>query len=260
MSTWQHHTAPADLMTSHPWCEFPLPPNPHVLQWRLWKTFKYSDHHRFKKPVCDPTWDKCEFASHFIHSYLLLALTGIFLGYLLMCLPAHAKITYLVFLVFTPTNKPTISVSSDEPGQHSLVWVNKTKDLTFPCGAPVSVVMVGDTYLIYHSMIYHWKRTQPLWSLRCSPFSVTTFALWNADGKSINRAHTYVFVLVQMIVYYMHYVLFLLVGPVFSCMSLRTPFSHNNHLKPVVVTFLKQELLMMASRLWEHTSSLHPNS
>lgn len=173
-------------------------------------------------------WDKCEFASHFIHSYLLLALIGIFPGYLLMCLPAHAKITYLVFLVFTPTNKPTISVSSakptlktsDEPGQHSLVWVDKTNDLTFPCGAPVSVLMVGDTYLIYHSMIYHWKRTQPLWWLRCRPFSVTTFALrglslWNPDGKSTNRAHTYVFVLVQMTVYYMHHVLFLLVGPVF---------------------------------------------
>lgn len=130
-----------------------------------------------------------------------------------MCLPAHAKITYLVFLVFTPTNKPTISVSSakptlktsDEPGQHSLVWVDKTNDLTFPCGAPVSVLMVGDTYLIYHSMIYHWKRTQPLWWLRCLPFSVTTFALcglslWNPDGKSTNRAHTYVFILVQMTV------------------------------------------------------------
>lgn len=169
-----------------------------------------------------------------------------------MCLPAHAKITYLVFLVFTPTNKPTSSVSSakptlktsDEPGQHSLVWVDKTNDLTFPCGAPVSVLMVGDTYLIYHSMIYHWKRTQPLWWLRCRPFSVTTFALcglslWNPDGKSTNRAHTYVFVLVQMTVYYMHHVLFLLVGPVFFfCMSLRTPFSQklmlldNNHLKP----------------------------
>lgn len=174
---------------------------------------------------------ECEFASHFIHSYLLLALTGIFPGYLLMCLPARAKITYLVFLVFTPTNKPTISVSSakptlktsDEPGQHSLVWVNKTKDLTFPCGAPVSVLMVCDTYLIYHSMIYHWKRTQPLWWLRCWPFSVTTFALcgltvvfhYEIQIESPQTEHIHMFLFWFRWQCTMHYVLFLLVGPVF---------------------------------------------
>lgn len=49
----------------------------------------------------------------------------------------------------------------------------------------------------------------------CIVWSYSGLSLWNPDGKSTNREHTYVFVLVQMTVYYMHHVLFLHVGPVF---------------------------------------------
>lgn len=55
---WLHHTVAADLLSTHPWCEAPVPPHPKntLLDWELWmgRTSENSELNvMFEKPVRD---------------------------------------------------------------------------------------------------------------------------------------------------------------------------------------------------------------